>query len=324
MGREKKEELCAYDENKRNEAIGHGKKATFAHYLSQSLKKSLLKRVIENHLKNHKEKVSLDKPVGPDDDATLGTLIEDVKSKPSHNVAANMENLQRIRELLQDPEQFTPREKAVMELHFGLANQEAIEDCNRIGEMMNMPSSSVQRHLKTAIDKMRRALQEEEEPEGKQDFPPQSEQPARSYVVQLQEKHSPPILNAPIPSKIKNLKAEIRRFFNTADGQKIPLEAIYNETGLREQTLTMFMNPASSVHPRLTIFPQVKRCLMDYLRKTGQTQQALDEFSRCMENLAEELQAHNRNVGPTANTYSNRPCSGSALKNPGSLVRLPS
>jgi RNA polymerase primary sigma factor len=97
--------------------------------------------------------ISLDKPVGEEDEASLGDLIADVVSKAPEEVA---EEAMLERDVAKVLETLNPRERLVLQLRFGLGNGTP-HTLAEVGEYLDISRERVRQIENEALRKLRRA-----------------------------------------------------------------------------------------------------------------------------------------------------------------------
>ena len=107
---------------------------------------------IKNVIKITKEPISLEAPVGNDDDGKFGDFVEDANSKnPVDNILKDDLNKQ-IAEVL---DQLNEREKAVISMRFGLLDDESDRTLEEIGKELNVTRERVRQIESSAIKKLK-------------------------------------------------------------------------------------------------------------------------------------------------------------------------
>jgi len=107
---------------------------------------------IKNVIKITKEPISLEAPVGSDDDGKFGDFVEDVNSEnPVDNILKDDLNKQ-IAEIL---DQLNEREKAVISMRFGLLNDASDRTLEEIGKELNVTRERVRQIESSAIKKLK-------------------------------------------------------------------------------------------------------------------------------------------------------------------------
>ena len=97
--------------------------------------------------------ISLDKPVGEEDEASLGDLIADMVSKAPEQVA---EESMLERDVAKVLETLNPRERLVLQLRFGLGNGTP-HTLAEVGEYLDISRERVRQIENEALRKLRRA-----------------------------------------------------------------------------------------------------------------------------------------------------------------------
>ncbi|MFT7824296.1 MAG: RNA polymerase sigma factor RpoD [Sulfurimonas sp.] len=107
---------------------------------------------VKNVIKITKEPVSLETPVGDEDDGRFGDFIEDKETlSPTDAILKDDLNLQ-IDDVL---EQLNEREKAVVRMRFGLLNDESDRTLEEIGKELNVTRERVRQIESSAIKKLK-------------------------------------------------------------------------------------------------------------------------------------------------------------------------
>jgi RNA polymerase primary sigma factor len=107
---------------------------------------------VKNVIKITKEPISLEAPVGSDDDGKYGDFVEDEKSEnPVENILKD-DLLNQITEVL---EQLNDREKAVISMRFGLLDDESDRTLEEIGKELNVTRERVRQIESSAIKKLK-------------------------------------------------------------------------------------------------------------------------------------------------------------------------
>jgi len=107
---------------------------------------------VKNVIKITKEPVSLETPVGDEDDGRFGDFIEDKATlSPTENVLKDDLNNQ-IDEVL---DQLNEREKAVVRMRFGLLSDESDRTLEEIGKALNVTRERVRQIESSAIKKLK-------------------------------------------------------------------------------------------------------------------------------------------------------------------------
>nr|MBL0721856.1 RNA polymerase sigma factor RpoD [Sulfurovaceae bacterium] len=107
---------------------------------------------VKNVIKITKEPVSLETPVGDEDDGRFGDFIEDKSTlSPTDNVLKDDLNNQ-IDEVL---DQLNDREKAVVRMRFGLLDDESDRTLEEIGKALNVTRERVRQIESSAIKKLK-------------------------------------------------------------------------------------------------------------------------------------------------------------------------
>lgn len=107
---------------------------------------------VKNILKISKEPISIDAPVGEDEDGKVGDFIEDQKIlNPLENVM-NRDLRKQIDEVLH---QLNDREKEVIKMRFGLMDDKSERTLEEIGKELNVTRERVRQIESSAIKKLR-------------------------------------------------------------------------------------------------------------------------------------------------------------------------
>jgi RNA polymerase primary sigma factor len=106
----------------------------------------------EEHLKAAQEPISLDRPIGEDDDSNLGDFIEDTSVvSPAHSAASAM-----LRDEVNDVlKTLTPREAKVIRLRFGLTEDGAQRTLEEVGAFFNVTRERIRQIEAKALRKLR-------------------------------------------------------------------------------------------------------------------------------------------------------------------------
>jgi RNA polymerase primary sigma factor len=97
--------------------------------------------------------ISLDKPVGEEDEASLGDLIADVVSKAPEDIAAESMLERDVAKVL---ETLNPRERLVLQLRFGIGNGTP-HTLAEVGQYLDISRERVRQIENEALRKLRRA-----------------------------------------------------------------------------------------------------------------------------------------------------------------------
>lgn len=107
---------------------------------------------VKNVIKITKEPISLEAPIGNDDDGKFGDFVED-KTSPTPMEYILKEDLQaQIGEIL---EQLNDREEAVIRMRFGLMDDESDRTLEEIGKELNVTRERVRQIESSAIKKLK-------------------------------------------------------------------------------------------------------------------------------------------------------------------------
>jgi RNA polymerase primary sigma factor len=107
---------------------------------------------VKNILKISKEPISLEAPVGEDDDGKFGDFVEDTKiANPFENVM-NDDLRRQIDDVLH---QLNDREKEVIKMRFGLMDDKSERTLEEIGKELNVTRERVRQIESSAIKKLR-------------------------------------------------------------------------------------------------------------------------------------------------------------------------
>ncbi len=107
---------------------------------------------VKNVIKITKEPVSLEAPVGDEDDGRFGDFIEDKKSISPTDVVMNDDLNKQIDEVL---EQLNEREQAVIRMRFGLLSDKSDRTLEEIGRELNVTRERVRQIESSAIKKLK-------------------------------------------------------------------------------------------------------------------------------------------------------------------------
>ena len=103
-------------------------------------------------IKAAQEPISLDRPIGEDDDSNLGDFIEDVSVvSPAHSAASAMLR-DEVSEVLKT---LTPREAKVIRLRFGLTDDGAQRTLEEVGAFFNVTRERIRQIEAKALRKLR-------------------------------------------------------------------------------------------------------------------------------------------------------------------------
>jgi RNA polymerase primary sigma factor len=107
---------------------------------------------VKSILKAAQEPISLDRPIGEDDDSNLGDFIEDTSVvSPAHSAASAMLR-DEVNEVLQT---LTPREAKVIRLRFGLTEDGAQRTLEEVGAFFNVTRERIRQIEAKALRKLR-------------------------------------------------------------------------------------------------------------------------------------------------------------------------
>jgi len=107
---------------------------------------------VKNVIKITKEPVSLEAPVGDEDDGRFGDFIEDKNSISPTDTVMNDDLNQQIDEVL---EQLNEREQAVVRMRFGLLEDKSDRTLEEIGKELNVTRERVRQIESSAIKKLK-------------------------------------------------------------------------------------------------------------------------------------------------------------------------
>ncbi len=107
---------------------------------------------VKNVIKITKEPVSLETPVGDEDDGRFGDFIEDKTTLSPTDVVLKDDLNNQIDEVL---DQLNEREKAVVRMRFGLLNDESDRTLEEIGKALNVTRERVRQIESSAIKKLK-------------------------------------------------------------------------------------------------------------------------------------------------------------------------
>jgi len=103
-------------------------------------------------LKAAQEPISLDRPIGEDDDSNLGDFIEDISAiSPAHSASSAMLR-DEVSEVLKT---LTPREAKVIRLRFGLTDDGAQRTLEEVGAFFNVTRERIRQIEAKALRKLR-------------------------------------------------------------------------------------------------------------------------------------------------------------------------
>ena len=107
---------------------------------------------VKNVIKITKEPVSLETPVGDEDDGRFGDFIEDKTTLSPTDVVLKADLNNQIDEVL---DQLNEREKAVVRMRFGLLDDESDRTLEEIGKALNVTRERVRQIESSAIKKLK-------------------------------------------------------------------------------------------------------------------------------------------------------------------------
>ncbi|MEF3190931.1 MAG: RNA polymerase sigma factor RpoD [Campylobacterales bacterium] len=107
---------------------------------------------VKNVIKITKEPVSLEAPIGDEDDGKFGDLIEDKNSLNPMDMIMKSDLRQQIDDVL---EQLSERERAVIRMRFGLMSDESDRTLEEIGKELNVTRERVRQIESSAIKKLK-------------------------------------------------------------------------------------------------------------------------------------------------------------------------
>jgi len=107
---------------------------------------------VKSIIKAAQEPISLDRPIGEDDDSNLGDFIEDTSVvSPAHSAASAMLR-DEVNEVLKT---LTPREAKVIRLRFGLTDDGAQRTLEEVGAFFNVTRERIRQIEAKALRKLR-------------------------------------------------------------------------------------------------------------------------------------------------------------------------
>ena len=107
---------------------------------------------VKSVMKASMEPISLDRPIGEDDDSNLGDFIEDTSVvSPAHSAASAMLR-DEVSEVLRT---LTPREAKVIRLRFGLTEDGAQRTLEEVGAFFNVTRERIRQIEAKALRKLR-------------------------------------------------------------------------------------------------------------------------------------------------------------------------
>ena len=107
---------------------------------------------VKNVIKITKEPISLEAPIGNEDDGKFGDFVEDKKSLAAIEFMLKHDLKYQIDEVL---EQLNEREKAVIRMRFGLLEDESDRTLEEIGKALNVTRERVRQIENSAIKKLK-------------------------------------------------------------------------------------------------------------------------------------------------------------------------
>ena len=107
---------------------------------------------VKNVIKITKEPISLEAPIGNEDDGKFGDFVEDKKSLAAIEYMLKNDLKYQIDEVL---EQLNEREKAVIKMRFGLLEDESDRTLEEIGKALNVTRERVRQIENSAIKKLK-------------------------------------------------------------------------------------------------------------------------------------------------------------------------
>ncbi|WP_281950698.1 RNA polymerase sigma factor RpoD [Nitrosophilus kaiyonis] len=107
---------------------------------------------VKNVIKITKEPISLEAPIGSEEDGKFGDFIEDKSSENPMETILKEDLKKRIEEVL---EQLNEREKAVIRMRFGLMPDESDRTLEEIGKELNVTRERVRQIESSAIKKLK-------------------------------------------------------------------------------------------------------------------------------------------------------------------------
>ncbi len=107
---------------------------------------------VKNVIKITKEPISLEAPIGSEDDGKFGDFVEDKKSVAPIEFMLNTDLKNQIDDVL---EQLNERERAVVRMRFGLMNDESDRTLEEIGKELSVTRERVRQIENSAIKKLK-------------------------------------------------------------------------------------------------------------------------------------------------------------------------
>ncbi len=107
---------------------------------------------VKNVIKITKEPISLEAPIGNDDDGKFGDFVEDKSTMSSMDIMLKEDLRHQIDNVL---DQLNEREKAVIKMRFGLLDDESDRTLEEIGKALNVTRERVRQIESSAIKKLK-------------------------------------------------------------------------------------------------------------------------------------------------------------------------
>ena len=107
---------------------------------------------VKNVIKITKEPISLEAPIGNDDDGKFGDFVEDKSTMSSMDIMLKEDLREQIDNVL---DQLNEREKAVIKMRFGLLEDESDRTLEEIGKALNVTRERVRQIESSAIKKLK-------------------------------------------------------------------------------------------------------------------------------------------------------------------------
>ncbi len=117
---------------------------------------------VESIMRSARAPVSLEKPVGDEDQSEFGQLIADERAESPYDRVVEILANEALREAL---ENLNYRERRVMELRYGLGDQRP-RTLDEIGRTFNVTRERIRQIEHQALTKLQKLYEHEEEPEG--------------------------------------------------------------------------------------------------------------------------------------------------------------